>query len=87
MACLCHNYGMPRIRISTTVDADLITAARALRAGFTDAALVDEALNALLAANRAVEIDAAYAAYDRAPLDQPDDWGDLQSWRRAAGAS
>lgn len=78
---------MARIRLSTTVDADLLAAARTLRSGTTDAALVDDALRALLARNRAAEIDASYAAYDGNPLDQPDEWGDLSSWRRAAGAS
>ena len=28
-----------------------------------------------------------YAAYDEKPADQPDEWGDLDSWRRAASAS
>ncbi len=69
------------------MDADLLAAARTLRSGTTDAALVDDALRALLARNRAAEIDASYAAYDGNPLDQPDEWGDLASWRRAAGAS
>lgn len=78
---------MARVRISTTVDAELISEARELRAGVTDAALVDEALAALLAVNRAGEVDATYLAYDQVPLDQPDEWGDLESWRRAAGAS
>lgn len=78
---------MPRVRISTTVDEALINQARRLRAGSTDAALVDEALRALLAANRAAEVDAAYAIYDDQPLDQPDEWGDLASWRKAAGSS
>lgn len=78
---------MPRIRISTTVDEALINEARRLRADSTDAALVDDALRALLAANRAAEIDAAYAIYDDQPLDQPDEWGDLESWRKAAGTS
>ncbi len=36
---------------------------------------------------RAAEIDAAYAAYDAHPLDEPDEWGDLASFREAAGAS
>jgi hypothetical protein len=27
------------------------------------------------------EIDAAYVAYDKHPLDQPDEWGDLASFR------
>jgi hypothetical protein len=52
-----------------------------------DAALVDEALNALLAQHRAAEVDAAYAAYDQHPLTERDAWGDLASFRQAAGAS
>jgi hypothetical protein len=78
---------MNRIRLSTTVDAELLSGARSLRAGVTDAALVDEALGALLARYRAAEVDASYATYDEHPADEPDEWGDLASWRRAAGAS
>ena len=82
-----HTYGMTRIRLSTTVDASLLEAARSLHSGPTDAALVDDALRALLARNRAHEIDASYAAYDEKPADHHDEWGDLDSWRRAASAS
>ena len=78
---------MPRTRVSTTVDAGLLEEARRARAGITDAALIDAALEALLARHRAAEIDASYAAYDSHPLDEPDAWGDLASFRRAAGAS
>ena len=78
---------MARTRLSTTVDAGLLDAARQRWAGGTDAALIDAALTALLAAHRASEIDDAYRAYDDQPLDQPDEWGDLASWRAAAGAS
>jgi len=78
---------MPRIRLSTTVDAQLLDSARRICSPRTDAALVDEALTALLAAHRSAEIDAGYAAYDQHPADQPDVWGDLASWRQAAGAS
>ncbi len=35
----------------------------------------------------AAEVDAGYAAYDQHPLDEPDAWGDLASFRRAAAAS
>ena len=52
-----------------------------------DSVLIDEALAAFLARNRAVEIDAAYGAYDRLPLDTGDEWGDLASFRAAAGSS
>ena len=78
---------MSRTRLSTTVDATLLSDARGLRSGMTDAALIDEALAALLARHRAAEVDAGYAAYDVHPLDEPDAWGDLASFRRAAAAS
>ena len=78
---------MARIRLSTTVDEGLLENARRLRSGLTDAALVDEALEALLSRHRAAEVDASDAAYDRQPLDEPDAWGDLASFRRAAAAS
>jgi hypothetical protein len=78
---------MSRIRVSTTVDGELLTQARATLGGRTDAALLDEALRALLARHRAVEIDAQYTAYDEHPLDEPDDWGDLQTFREAAASS
>lgn len=48
---------------------------------------MDEALAALLAGHRSAEIDASYSAYDEQPLDEPDEWGDLASFRRAAAAS
>jgi len=78
---------MNRTRLSTTVDAALLDSARSVRSGVTDAALVDEALAALLARHRSAEVDASYAAYDEHPADEPDEWGDLASWRRAAAAS
>lgn len=78
---------MARTRVSTTVDDDLLTRARNLRAELNDAALLDEALAALLARNRAAEIDASYAAYDEHPLDEPDAWGDLASWHDAVHRS
>ncbi len=73
--------------MSTTVDAQLLEDARRARSGTTDAALMDEALAALLARHRSAEVDATYAAYDEHPLDEPDEWGDLASFRRAAAAS
>jgi len=73
--------------VSTTVDERLLAMARGLRAGVTDAALLDEALAALLATHRAAEIDATYSAYDEHPLSEPDEWGDLASFRSAAAAS
>lgn len=78
---------MARKRVSTTVDERLLADARRLREGVNDAALFDEALEALVARHRTAERDAAYAAYDEHPLDEPDEWGDLAAFRAAAGAS
>lgn len=78
---------MTRERVSTTVDGDLLADARARRQGLTDSALLDEALAALVARHRATETDLAYAAYDEHPMDEPDEWGDLASFRDAAAAS
>jgi hypothetical protein len=78
---------MARVRVSTTVDENLLASARRARSDFTDAALLDAALSALLARDRAAELDAAYAAYDNLPLDAPDEWGDLATFREAAAAS
>ena len=78
---------MARTRVSTTVDEHLLASARQLRSQLTDAALLDEALGALLGRHRSAQIDAAYAAYDEHPLDEPDAWGDLASFREAAAAS
>lgn len=76
---------MARARISTTVDRALLESARRARTGTSDAELIDEALTALLARDRAAEIDASYAAaYADHPLDEPDEWGDLASFREAA---
>lgn len=77
---------MSRTRLSTTVDADLLDSARKA-SGKPDSALIDEALAALVARHRAVEVDARYAAYDAHPLDEPDEWGDLASFRSAVAAS
>ena len=82
-----HTCGMARTRVSTTVDERLLKDARQARSGLNDAALLDEALAALLSRYRAAEIDASYAAYDRQPIDDPDDWGDLGSFHEAAGSS
>ena len=78
---------MPRARISTTVDEELLKTVRRLRVGVPDSVLVEEALAALVARNRAAEIDAAYGAYDEKPLDASDEWGDLASFRAAAAGS
>jgi hypothetical protein len=82
-----YGHGMARARISTTVDAELLAAARRSRSGVSDSALIDQALGALLAQRRSAEIDAAYAAYEAHPLDEDDEWGDLASFRAGFGAS
>ncbi len=69
------------------MDSALLEDARRVRSNVTDAALVDEALAALLARHRAAEVDASYAAYDAHPLSEPDAWGDLASFRESAAAS
>ncbi len=79
--------GMARVRISTTVDEGLLGNARRMRSELADSALIDEALAALLSRHRTAEIDASYSAYDEHPIDEVDDWGDLASFRAAAGAS
>lgn len=87
MALKCYNHRMARMRVSTTVDAEMLAQARDLIGTSTDAALFDRALVALLAAHRDAQIDSSYAAYDDAPLDEPDAWGDLASFRQAAATS
>jgi hypothetical protein len=77
---------MSRIRVSTTVDEERLATARRLRPDVADAALLDEALGALITRHRAAEIDASYAAYEQHPLDERDEWGDLASFREAAVA-
>ena len=52
-----HSDGMNRIRLSTTVDPELLASTRIVRSGITDAALIDEALAALLARYRSAELD------------------------------
>jgi len=85
---LWHHYGMARTRISTTVDADLLANARRSHDGMSDSELIDDALAALLARRRATEVDAAYAAaYAAHPIDEADEWGDLDSFRSAAAAT
>lgn len=83
----CYSYGMSRVRVSTTVNGELLSTARGLRAGANDASLLDEALGALIARHRSGEVDQAYGAYDQHPFDEPDEWGDLASFSAAAGAS
>jgi len=78
---------MARVRVSTTVDEQLLAGARSARAGLNDAALLDAALEALVARERAAELDASYQVYDDVPLETSDEWGDLASFRNAAARS
>ena len=87
MPHMWHSCSMARTRVSTTVDETLLEDARQARSGLNDAALLDEALSALLARLQAAEIDASYSAYDHQPIDAPDEWGDLQSFREVAASS
>jgi hypothetical protein len=58
--------GMPRVRVSTTVDADSLRAARQ-RTGGRDSELFDQALLALLDALDAVDAEAELEALTTAP--------------------
>ena len=74
---------MNRTRVSTTVDGELMEHARRLRDWPNVATMMDAALTTLVAAHREGEIDAAYEAYDRYPIDEPDAWGSLASFHIA----
>ncbi len=88
VALLWHSHAISRTRLSTTVDSDLLREARETGAGSNDAELIDAALSALLQRFRRAELDEAYeAAYTRHPIGEPDEWGDLGSFRDAAGAT
>lgn len=77
-----------KVRLSTTVDEQLLTAARAAGGHRTDASLLEAALTAYLGTLRAAEIDARYAqAYAEHPLDTADEWGDLVSWHKVVGSA
>lgn len=78
---------MARVRVSTTVDENLLANVRSAHPELPDSVLLDQALAALLARRRAAEIDASYEAYDSLPLDAADAWGDLASFRSHAGRS
>lgn len=78
---------MPKKRLSTTVDADLLQRARDLQPGSSDASLVERALLSLLAQHRRALLDEAYTrAYTDQPMETQDDWGDLASFGEAAGS-
>ncbi|MXZ97425.1 MAG: DUF2191 domain-containing protein [Acidimicrobiaceae bacterium] len=74
---------MSRIRISTTVDEGLLERAKRSGAWNSVAAMVDAALEALVAAHREAQIDSAYEAYNERPIDEPDAWGSLADFHEA----
>jgi hypothetical protein len=78
---------MVRVRVSTTVDEQLLQDARRVNGDQPDSVLVDAALRSFLLRHRAAELDAQYEVYDRMPLAVPDEWGDLAAFRAAAAAS
>lgn len=81
MASLWHTHAMPRIRVSTTVDGELLETARQYMQGAKDAELLDEALRLLVAREHRSEIDRQIRdGYDRHPIDEPDEWGSLADW-------
>lgn len=85
MRWACYVHAMNRTRVSTTVDPGLLSAARLLTDWRNDASMFDAALEALVQRHRRSEVDAAYAAYDTRPLDETDEWGDLEAFRTAIG--
>ena len=79
---------MNRVRVSTSVDSGLLDDPRNTGIGSNDAELIDAALAALLRQYRRAETDEAYeTAYAAHPLEEPDEWGDLASFRDVAGAT
>jgi hypothetical protein len=87
VACSCRNRGMARIRVSTTVDGAPLAIARELCRRPRDAALLDQTLAAIITCHRLAVIDVAHEAYDVHPIDQPDEWGDLGSFRNASATT
>lgn len=47
---------------------------------------MDQALRSFLLRHRAADPDSEYDANDAHPLDEPDEWGDLASFRQAASS-
>lgn len=76
---------MARVRVSTTVDSDLLAQARSIHQGEKDASLIEAALRALLKEHLAGVVDAAYLwAYRQQPVEMRDEWGDLTAFLDAA---
>lgn len=69
---------MSKIRISTTVEPELMQRARACCGGAKDATVIEQALIALIADHRAAEIDHQLdLGYAQIEYERPDAWGDL----------
>lgn len=76
---------MSKVRISTTVDADLLGQARACLAGAKDAVVMERALGALIAQHREAEFDRRIdVGYGQVEYERPDAWGDLHTFLEAA---
>lgn len=74
-----------KVRISTTVDEDLLAAARACCDHAKDSSVLEKALTALVAEHRAAQIDRRIdIAYRDLPIDRPDVWGSLDTFLEAA---
>lgn len=65
----------------------LLDKARSTEPDLNDAALLDRALSALCAQNRAAEVDRSYRVFDELPLDTEDEWGNLAEFLEAAEGS
>ena len=65
----------------------LLDQARSTEPDLNDAALLDRALSALCAQNRAAEVDRSYRVFDEVPLDTEDEWGNLAEFLEAAEGS
>lgn len=76
---------MARVRLSTTVDSELLDRARKLGEGGTDASVIEAALLALLRQHQETQIDEAYLEADeRQPSSTRDAWGSLEDFLEAA---
>ena len=73
-----------RVRLSTTVDPEPLAAAHAVRPGSSNAVVIDEALAALAGRHRPAQVEPGPGDDEHLQI-EPDQWGDLASWRRAAG--
>ena len=71
---------MARVRVSTTVDADLLERVRALFPGSTDSSLLESAFAALVREQVAREIDRQYERAYAVPSPSVDAWGDVDGF-------